>query len=185
MLDIRPRLRSWMSSFRYPRWRLFLRSRKTAQWLFARLAENPSAAIGLTEEGIVESVLGTGVLIQSGTGGYKGRVFYAKDGKRHPVPDRLWAQQHGFRFPDDVQLVSNEYIATLRQSSAAPHKRRSLGGRRLEPSVPLREVVTSRLVGCGIEFGAGDNPMPIPLHCDVRYADRLAADNFPAQYHPW
>jgi len=26
--------------------------------------------------------------------------------------------------------------------------------------------------------------MPIPLHCDVRYADRLPADKFTGQYHP-
>jgi SAM-dependent methyltransferase len=38
----------------------------------------------------------------------------------------------------------------------------------------MREIAASRLVGMGIEVGPGASPFPIPLHCDVLYADRLS-----------
>lgn len=37
----------------------------------------------------------------------------------------------------------------------------------------LREICTSRLRGSGMEFGAGANPLAVPLHCDVKFADFL------------
>lgn len=35
----------------------------------------------------------------------------------------------------------------------------------------MREIMLSGLSGTGLEFGAGSNPMPVPLECRVRYAD--------------
>src|SRR5271166_2725596 len=179
------RYRGWTQSQRLLRPRLFRRYEKAALWLLSKLEANPSIANGSRVAVAEEPVSGGGVLIQSRTGGYKQRVYYAKDGKRHWVPDPLWATQNGFRFPDDVQLVSDEHIAGLRQSSVAPHKWTAANWRNpTGAGASIREIATSRLSGCGIEFGAGESPMPIPLHCDVRYADRLPADKFASQYHP-
>jgi SAM-dependent methyltransferase len=40
----------------------------------------------------------------------------------------------------------------------------------------LREVACSGLKGSGFEFGAGTSPMPLPLDCEVRYADFVPED---------
>lgn len=45
----------------------------------------------------------------------------------------------------------------------------------------MREVAVSRLHGSGIEIGAGANPMPVPLDCQVRYVDVFDANELKQQ----
>jgi SAM-dependent methyltransferase len=44
----------------------------------------------------------------------------------------------------------------------------------------MREIMLSGLSGTGLEFGAGANPMPVPLECRVRYADVFTIDQLRA-----
>jgi SAM-dependent methyltransferase len=41
----------------------------------------------------------------------------------------------------------------------------------------LREIAASRLSGEGIEFGAGTGPMPVPICCEVKYADFFSGED--------
>lgn len=41
--------------------------------------------------------------------------------------------------------------------------------------IEMRQNLARRLHGCGIEFGAGAAPFPVPHDCQVRYADRNSA----------
>lgn len=125
-----------------------------------------------------------GMMIASRTGGFGHKVFYLQNGKRRPIPDPEWAQAHGLRLPEDVQLLSDEEINRLPLGGYTPRDWTAADRKSPPAGAPLREIAVSQLAGSGVEFGAGDTPTPIPLGCHVSYADRLSRDDFALQYHP-
>ncbi len=40
----------------------------------------------------------------------------------------------------------------------------------------MREIIVSRLVGNGVEYGAGSRPMPLPVETEVSYAEPFQSD---------
>jgi glycosyltransferase involved in cell wall biosynthesis len=124
-----------------------------------------------------------GTLIMSRTGGFGQKIFYIDGGKRRWIRDPQWAKARGYRLHEDIQLLSDDEIARLPLGGYIPSEW-TAADRKLPPAyAPLREIVSSGLTGSGIEFGAGDNPFPVPIGCKVRYADRLSQDAFAMQYH--
>jgi SAM-dependent methyltransferase len=131
-----------------------------------------------------DSAPAEGTLIASRTSGFGQRVFYVQDGKRRQIPDAQRAQARGLRLPEDVQLLSDREIARLPLGGYVPREWTAADRESPPALASLRELAASQLTGSGIEFGAGDNPFPIPLRCHVSYADRLSRDAFALQYHP-
>ncbi|MBW4581457.1 MAG: glycosyltransferase [Tildeniella nuda ZEHNDER 1965/U140] len=130
----------------------------------------------------------SGMLMQSSESVFGAMVFYVKNGYRYYVPSSDWMLAHGFKWPNDVQFVSEDVLLALRPARATPRSW-SLDDWLNPPrhsSFVMREVAASRLSGTGIEFGAGASPFPIPLDCHVSYADRrhkseLEEDLYPGQ----
>jgi Methyltransferase domain len=112
------------------------------------------------------------------------KVFYVKDGTRHHVLHPEWIADRIFP-PDEPRWVDEGTICSYRLGAPVPLNW-SDESRTNPPdgsSTILREIMTSRLTGSGVEFGAGHNPFPVPLECQVQYADRLSGDRFRSQYH--
>lgn len=79
---------------------------------------------------------------------------------------------YGFSLSQAYQ-VAGAQLETYRHGGQVP-KRWSAQDFLLPPtqkSVDLREIAVSNLRGSGVEFGPGSNPMPVPLGCQVKFAD--------------
>lgn len=116
----------------------------------------------------------SGVLMQSNGSIFGSRVFYVRDEYRHYVPDIDWINDNGYTWPDDIQIVSDETLLNFLPARPSAHFW-SFADWQNPPrncsSMQMREIAASRLRGKGIEVGAAASPFPIPLHCNVEYAD--------------
>ncbi len=107
-------------------------------------------------------------------------------GERRHVLHPEWVEANGFTWAE-LRWAPGEELAALRLGPPIPLPWPLAAWNdppRTGPHI-LREIATSRLTGSGVEFGAGCNPFPVPLHCTVRYIDRLAADQFEADFHDY
>src|ERR1035437_9617700 len=83
--------------------------------------------------------------------------------------------------PDTFRAQRTFSHCVPRPAMVPPHLLRpewqaSLGPQRRPPPADadqwvLREIATSRLCGSGVEFGGGTHPLPVPLGCEVKFAD--------------
>ena len=62
----------------------------------------------------------TGVLLRCQSSRFGERVFFCRNGHRHWVTHAEWLAQHGFRWPDDVQDVSDAVIEAFRPGRTRP-----------------------------------------------------------------
>src|SRR5271165_2967111 len=110
---------------------------------------------------------------------YKGRIYYCLNGKRHWVvpnhpsvpgdPSQGHLVCYGLSLTDLVTIEPQE----LRQYTLAGPLPLLWPAEFWEDPVrscpfDLREISTSQLRGEGIEFGAGTEPMSVPLCCEVK-----------------
>ncbi|BAB76187.1 glycosyltransferase [Anabaena sp. FACHB-709] len=126
-------------------------------------------------------------LVQSNGDIFGSAVFVVNNGYRHYVPDLDWIIQHGFIWPTDVQVVSDEVLLSLLPGRPAPHKwtlENWVNPPRDVSMTIIREIAVSRLSGNGVEFGAAASPFPIPLHCDVKYADICPTNELQKKLYP-
>jgi SAM-dependent methyltransferase len=92
--------------------------------------------------------------------------------------DAAWLAENGFQWPDDVMQVPAGVIEAFRPAGQAPRQ----WNRPLSPenppgsSIEMRQRLVANLKGSGIEIGAGANPMPLPLRCNVRFVDFFDRD---------
>jgi SAM-dependent methyltransferase len=112
---------------------------------------------------------------------WDGRVFAVIGKRRHWVPSVEHLAQYGRSLAEVVQ-VDNEELTSLDHGGPMPRK----WDPPLTDSAPatshdLREWMVSRLFGRGLEFGAGSAPLPLPLDCDVKYADFLPPEEVRAR----
>ena len=98
------------------------------------------------------------------------------------MTDAKWLTVYNFRWPDDVQDVSAALIEAFRPGRNAARHWTAAERNDPHPSgvLEMRELMLSGLSGAGLEFGAGANPMPVPLECRVRYADVFTIDELRA-----
>jgi SAM-dependent methyltransferase len=127
-----------------------------------------------------------GILLRSPKSEFGDRVYYVDSGRRHWIRDGEWLKKNGYRWPNDVRDVEPEILYSYRNSGAAPLRQASDLGVANLTSIDLREITAENLRGTGIEFGAGASPFPVPLNCNVLYADAftyefLQADMYPGQ----
>ena len=123
---------------------------------------------------------------------YKGRVYYCLNGKRHwVVPNHPSAPEDPSQGHLDCYGLSLSDLLTV-DSDQMRHYPLAGPLPLLWPeefwedpvrSCPfdLREISTSHLHGSGIEFGAGTEPMSVPLCCEVKYADLFSQQDLHAR----
>jgi len=101
-----------------------------------------------------------------------GRVFLHHNGRRHWVPSVEHLAGYGLTLASTVQVPVEE-ILSIPRGGSIPREWPAWRGAQERGRDPLtiREIACSPLSGSGIEFGAGTNPLPVPIHCEVRYAD--------------
>jgi len=123
-------------------------------------------------------------LMASRHGKFQGKVFYLAGGRRHHVLHPEWLEENGYAFAD-IEWMDAEDMDAIPLGAPAPRQWAPADFRSppCTTMAALREIITSQLSGQGIEFGAGSNPLPAPLHCNVRYADRIQQAHFIDQYH--
>jgi SAM-dependent methyltransferase len=82
-----------------------------------------------------------------------------------------------------VEKVSEEEMASY--AMAGPLPRPWGPSAWLKPPrqglLEMREIAASRLQGSGIEFGAGTSPVPVPVSCEVKFADFIPKDQLEAR----
>ena len=125
-----------------------------------------------------------GLLLRSPTSEFGDKVFYVDRGRRHWVRDGEWLKRNGFDWFTDVVDVKPEMLHCFLNGGIAPiHDRSDLGKTNLS-SVDVREIAASHLHGTGVEFGAGASPFPVPIECNVRFADAFSYESLKAVMYP-
>lgn len=129
-----------------------------------------------------------GALIRSPHSEFTDKVFYVDQGKRHWIRTGEWLERNGFTWPNDVVDVEPRVLYAFLNGGPAPFRDHTDIGQPDLSSLDLRDIAASRLQGSGIEFGAGASPFPVPLTCNVKFADpfpyaALKAAMYPGQ-HP-
>jgi SAM-dependent methyltransferase len=125
-----------------------------------------------------------GLLLRSVSSEFGDKVFYVDKGKRHWVRDGTWLERNGFNWSRDVNDVSPELLYCFLNGGIAPIFNRSDLNQSKLSSVDLREIAASELRGLGVEFGAGASPFPVPLDCNVRFADVFSYETLKAAMYP-
>jgi predicted SAM-dependent methyltransferase len=125
-----------------------------------------------------------GVLLRSQASEFGDKVYYVYRGRRHWVRDGEWLKRNGFNWSTDVVDVAPEILYCFLNGGIAPINSGSDLGRPNLSSVDIREIAASNLRGTGVEFGAGASPFPVPLDCDVRFADAFSYESLKAVMYP-
>lgn len=125
-----------------------------------------------------------GLLLRSTTSEFGERVFYVDRGRRHWVRDGEWLKRNGFNWSTDVVEVKPKILYCFLNGGIAPINNRSDVGKSNLTSVDLREIAASHLHGTGVEFGAGASPFPVPIECNVRFADAFSYESLKAVLYP-
>jgi SAM-dependent methyltransferase len=112
------------------------------------------------------------------------RLYYVDKGRRHWIGNGDWLDRNGFDWSTDVTSVTPDILSGFLNGGMAPTYNRSDLGKPNLGSVDMREIAASRLRGMGLEFGAGASPFPVPLDCDVRFADAFAYESLIAALYP-
>jgi 2-polyprenyl-3-methyl-5-hydroxy-6-metoxy-1,4-benzoquinol methylase len=172
-----------------PAWRLISRYRK---WLergrqgsrFVRRLYDPivNRVMGLVSRtssrpvSQVRNGLGNKILGYTGGEGVNKLYYIDARGRRHLIPSEHHLQAYGLSL-QDVTWVDKREIGRYKPASPVPLKW-TLADWLSPPrdsSLKLREVATCGLTGVGVEFGAGTYPLPVPVDCDVQFADAVSA----------
>lgn len=125
-----------------------------------------------------------GILLRSPLSEFGDRVFYVDRGLRHWVRDAAWLAANGFSWPEDVTDVSPELLYSFRNAGSAPLRTIADTGKSGLGSLDLREISAYGLHGTGIEFGAGAMPFPVPLDCNVLFADAFSYAALSSELYP-
>lgn len=101
-----------------------------------------------------------------------GRVFLLRRGRRHWVSIE-WVRENGFRLPDDVHVVPDAALLNFLPGQPAPRSWTREQFCSVTPTTvgEARELAASQVRGRGLEVGAGASPFPVPLSCEIEYAD--------------
>jgi SAM-dependent methyltransferase len=118
----------------------------------------------------------SGVLAQSASSSFSGKVFYLNRGKRHWVLSKDWIEENDFQFPEDVIQLPDEVILSFLPGQPAT---RAVDLRTVSITnvSEAREAAASQCRGSGLEIGAGSSPFPVPLHCQVQYGDMYSYED--------
>ncbi|MBJ9964273.1 methyltransferase domain-containing protein [Burkholderia seminalis] len=119
-----------------------------------------------------------GILLRAQSSRFGDRVFYCNRGVRHWIMDAQWLAENGFEWPTDVREVDGSILEAFKPGRRVARQWSDADWRNPPriSTATLREICVSKLTGRGVEIGAGTSPMPVPLDCEVQYADIFSAD---------
>jgi SAM-dependent methyltransferase len=119
----------------------------------------------------------SGSLVACPDSPWNGKVFWVNDGWRRWMPSVEHLACYGFSLAQTNQVTGAE-LEAYRNGGQVPKiwPAQEFLLPSTQKSVDLREIAVANLQGSGIEFGAGGNPMPVPLGCQVKFADFLPYD---------
>ncbi|MFM7183305.1 MAG: methyltransferase domain-containing protein [Planctomycetota bacterium] len=113
------------------------------------------------------------------------QAFLCARGRRHPIVTATRLEEYGFRWPDDVQQVSERVLASYAPAGGIPAPRRTdFDPALLGDAMAVREAIACSLDGFGLEIGAGASPFPVPPRCRVIFGDRLTYDQLRVERYP-
>jgi hypothetical protein len=113
------------------------------------------------------------------------QAFLCARGRRHPLVSAARLEALGFRWPHDVQQVSERLLASYAPAGGIPAPRAGeFDPARLGDAMEVREAIACSLDGFGLEIGAGASPFPVPPRCRVVYGDRLTYEQLCAEPYP-
>jgi len=125
-------------------------------------------------------------LVQARGGKFGDKVYLCANGKRHYVPsvDRL--KHYGFKWPQDLQQVSDEVLMAFQIGGWLPEilPHENIKSDSIKSSMTMREYVAAQLKGIGLEVGAATSPFPVPIGCKVLYGDRIPHEQLVASLYP-
>lgn len=118
-------------------------------------------------------------------GKFGDKAFVCFNGKRHWVPSTDRLADYGLRWPDDLTLVESKVLQSFAVGGHLPYRDiKNLELKKISSSLSMREYLASDLYGMGVEVGAGANPFPIPLECEVLYGDRFSKEELLSFSYP-
>lgn len=127
----------------------------------------------------------THVLLQSRGGVFGDAIYLCANGKRHYVSSPERVRDLGFRFPEDLVPVPDSVLKAFAVGGHVPAAYPpQTDPATIHSSVVMREYMACKLVGIGLEVGAGASPFPVPLNCRVFYGDRIPHDRLVAERYP-
>lgn len=125
------------------------------------------------------------VVLQARGTAFGEQAYLCARGRRHPIVTAERLQEFGFRWPDDVQQVSERLLASYAPAGGLPAPRvGAIDFDALGYAMEVREAIACSLDGFGLEIGAGASPFPVPPRCRVIYGDRLTYDELRAEPYP-
>jgi SAM-dependent methyltransferase len=125
------------------------------------------------------------VILQARGTAFGEQVYLCARGRRHPIVSARRLQELEFRWPEDVQQVSERLLASYAPAGGIPAPRiGTTDFGTLGDAMAVREAIATALDGFGLEIGAGASPFPVPPRCRVIYGDRLTYDELCAEPYP-
>lgn len=126
-----------------------------------------------------------GVVLQSRGSVFGEQVYLCVRGRRHPIVSATRLNELGFRWPIDVQPVSEKMLASYAPAGGVPKPWwNAIDTAAIGDAMAVREAVACGLSGFGLEIGAGASPFPVSPLCRVLYGDRLPYEKLVAAPYP-
>jgi SAM-dependent methyltransferase len=94
------------------------------------------------------------------------------------VPTIEHVKIYGYKWPEDVEWLKSSELSRYHLGAriAMPWTQKDYKKPKTSSMLEMREIIASQLNGKGVEFGAAADPLPVPLGCDVAYADILPSE---------
>ncbi|MFM7207902.1 MAG: methyltransferase domain-containing protein [Planctomycetaceae bacterium] len=145
-----------------------------------------TVAVGALDPGpMLDWIRREAVILQARGSSFGEQAFLCARGRRHPIVSAARLEEYGFRWPADVQQVSERMLATYAPAGGLPQPRRDdFDAAVLGDAMAVREAIAGALDGFGLEIGAGASPFPVPPRCRVIFGDRLTYDQLCAEPYP-
>ena len=125
-----------------------------------------------------------GLLVRSTASEFGEKVFYVDRGRRYWVRSGEWINRNGFNWSTDLIDVQPEILYCFLNGGMVPICNLSDVGNTNLNSFDLRDIAASHLHGTGVEFGAGASPFPVPIECNIRFADAFSYETLKAVMYP-
>ncbi|MDH2310385.1 methyltransferase domain-containing protein [Methylobacterium brachiatum] len=132
---------------------------------------------------LTEGAMLKGIVAKASGPLFENQVFYLSRGKRHWIMNGEWFSEMGFRWPEDVQTISDESLLTYLPGQTAT-RRVNWHTTPITNVAEAREAAASSCRGTGLEIGAGGNPFPVPLDCHVAYGDMYTYEELIQNAYP-
>ncbi|MEI6636115.1 MAG: hypothetical protein WCJ21_12755 [Planctomycetota bacterium] len=103
-----------------------------------------------------------GVVLQSRGSVFGEQVYLCVRGRRHPIVSASRLNELGFRWPIDLQPVSEKILASYAPAGGVPKPwSDAIDTAAIGDAMAFREALACGLSSFGLEIGAGASPFPV------------------------